>query len=166
MTELQKAVWSLGGAALVFAAGAVVAVDAIVYTGDVRDRLARKNRDILSLVAIDAELRPYASAFALIASTESGAADPVEVILRSSPDLAGKPEQHDEFTRIAQGWRLRRVEATWANVRFESLADVMREAESRRPPWRVASCTLRAAAGEKARGQAVLVLERIERSRP
>lgn len=62
------------------------------------------------------------------------------------------------------GWTVRRIQVSFVDVQLVKLGEFLSVAESRRPPWRMVSCRIRATSAAGGTGQATLILESMDKT--
>ncbi len=106
-------------------------------------RLKTKAADLTELRAIEADARAEAARADLWRA--GGWPPPLTVLLRSAAAEAGEADVRpagEETT--SDGWRLRRQDVVWTDVRLSAVGRLIGEAEAQRPPWRLVGCRLEA----------------------
>ena len=63
-----------------------------------------------------------------------------------------------------RGWTVRRIQLSFSDVQLGRLGEFLSTAESRRPPWRMISCRIRATNASGGTGQATLILESLDKT--
>ncbi len=69
-----------------------------------------------------------------------------------------------ETQNLSDGWMVKKVEVVFAEIEFGRLAQFLYAAETQRPPWRLAECTLVSSSQKDAAGRAQLIMETLARS--
>ena len=162
--RLERGWWIWALAIAVLLMGFTVAGRSFRLIRETTRLLDKKQADIETLRSLDRRVRPGEVARRRF---EEMAVDPAAVSL---DDLAARVMAgvHIDDSRtmtdaIEPGWNVRRVEWTLHHVPFDPLMTFVREAEAQRPPWRLVECTLRASSASPGAGQAVIMLETVER---
>ncbi len=78
------------------------------------------------------------------------------------PGEAAEVRERERVTLTA-GWTGRQADVQLKNVPIKGLMRFIRMAEEQRLPWRLRSCTIRAASDRRGTGDATLVMETIQR---
>ena len=161
--------WLAAAAAL--AIGAALSGYAARHIAASKTRLTRELHDLDTLRAVEADLRRYEAAWETF---QKGTLDPpislVDLLPQVLPEVKAE-EMRDLSVHSVPGWMIRRKEITLGQAPLGKAMEFVRRAEAPptnmearvRPPWRLAKCVLRASSADPGIGQAVLIMETVER---
>ena len=93
----------------------------------------------------------------------SATAEPLDDALRRLlPDQ--KYEARDQHpAKTPAGWTMKKREISMPDAPLSKVAAFLQQVESQRPPWRLTSCSIRAAGVSAGSGQVTIVLESLSR---
>lgn len=64
---------------------------------------------------------------------------------------------------LGRGWNVKRTEVVFKEVSLNSVANFLRSAETKRPPWRLAECVITGLSKADGCGAAALIMETVAR---
>lgn len=149
-------------AGIVLAVGLVMTVRNAVSFEKRSNWIETKAEDSLTIE----RLASTASADAALKALAAMPADTLERLEAIFADLELEADFEIEYGRtepLRNGWKIQNASIVFERVAAENLIESITELQSRRPPWRVAGCSLKALPGADGILRATLVLEGIER---
>lgn len=150
-------------AALAVLIGVGMTVGSGQILADAAGRLTQRGEELSQLRRIEDDLAQYTACYEAFEQLERKQTVPLDVVLRLQKGLQ-KPEDTRPFQEdIFGGWVLRRSELSFNDASLAGLMAFVNAAESQRPPWRMARCVIKSSARAPGSGQAVVVLECLEK---
>jgi hypothetical protein len=156
--------WRDGLALLACAAGLFWSVQSIRGAPTQLRRLGQKARDIAELLKVQAARERDQALLARFNQLEPARPASLADLCQSAAGGAAVDQRIRETRVVAGGWMLRRVDLTFPQLAFDRLDALLAQAESGRPPWRLAECQVNAIDRAPGYARINLLLEALEKA--
>jgi hypothetical protein len=156
-----RMLWLAAVASLV--CGALLTLTSVRNLRAAEDRSRSTRSHVEQLEAHEARFNRSLDARQAFEKLSSKKPVPLDALLAKA--FPGKTPQdvRESYREIGEGWGVRRREFSLAEVPFAGVMAFLREAENRRPPWRVLKCDIRAST-RPGEGKVDLALEALEKA--
>lgn len=150
-------------AAAALAAGVALAVRSWRELPDARARLARDAEKVAALRELVEERRGYEALIAAYEALPQKTPPPMDALVaRFLPNADPRIQPVDRVT-LAHGWQMERTAVTLDRAALPDVWAWLQAAETARPPWRLAACTIEADAGTAGIARVSAQFEAIEK---
>jgi hypothetical protein len=156
-----RIVWGLAGLALLIAALLTVSTAGLLR--DTAGRCERKLREHRRLRAIVAGLARYHAAREVFEGLPARRATPLAALIEETMPGQAVEDIRRVGTDTRYGWTVRREEVALAHAPLARVMELVRRAESERPPWGLRRCEIRADPQAPGEARVVLLLETVEK---
>ena len=155
-----RLVWIFAAVAL--AAGILLSAGAVGEMRAGRVKLGGKLAELEELRRMEREIVRHRAAHRAFGGL--AAKRPVAMADLLKRHMEGVTVEDSRSTRqnTAPGWTIRRQELAFGEVSMDKVMELVQDAESGRPPWRLTRCIVRAAPGAGGRGKVDLVFEALD----
>ena len=149
-------------AAVSLIAGIGLSVDAIGELRSDRARLRTKLAQLDELRRMERQIARYRAAYREFEALQDKRPVPMAGLLKKHVDGRSPEDSRSTRQSSARGWTLRRQEVAFGEVSLDKVMELVHEAESGRPPWRLTRCIVRASSGVAGKGKVDLVFESLD----
>lgn len=160
---IRTVLW--GTAAVALAAGVGLTAGTLRERGAIAARLARKLADLSALQTLQAQGERHERMVAAFEGLENPHPESLPELVKSAFPGETAEVRGQEPKPVIPGWTARRAEVNFSNVRYDRLAEFIAMLESKRPPWRVMECAIRASRQGGDVGQVRLALESLDKTK-
>ncbi len=159
--RLGRAIWVIALCAV--AVGILLTFRSLADRSTVKEKLETRITDMKNMKALERRAARITDAIRTLDELPDHKAVNLSPLLTST--LPGiKPELRESARRGLQGdWSLRRVDIDLGEVALDKFAAFLHKAESDRPPWRLARCTVRSTGTTPGMAQVTLALEALDK---
>lgn len=146
-------------AALALAVGVSLTVISVRQAASLSQRLRSRIATVAELQAMKRTQDRYQAAVRVFEALSNAAPVSLAGLAAASVTNATPDIREIETKALDRGWILTRSEVIFNDINLDQLPAFLRAAESQRPPWRLAECTLTASTRADGFGRVVLILK-------
>ena len=154
-----ESVFRLSAAALV-AAGIIWTAVNLLRADSFFQLLRSKQESIVKLQEIKQQNDLIEASFAALTAV-SNTVPPLSAIASSAVTGTVAEIRDLDSRALGRGWNVKRMEIKFNEVNLNSIADFLRSAETRQPPWRLAECVIVSSQKADGYGSATLIMETV-----
>lgn len=152
-------------AALAVSLGIILMISTIVSLRKDRARLQDYADDMKQLLAekrLSSEAKGAVQVFEQLANPHPA---PIRKLLRNTVGDEDYSSQAPPPKQTINGWQVRQMEISFADIELGKVATFLAKAEAQRPPWRLARCVIHSTSKAGGKGRVSLTLEALDKTR-
>lgn len=150
------------GAGALLAAGILWTAINLLRAGSFFQLSRSKQESIAKLREIKQQNDLVEASFSALASV-SNTVPPLSAMVAAAVTGSVAEIRELDSRVMGRGWDAKTVEIKFSEVSLNSIADFLRSAETRRPPWRLAECIIVSSPKADGYGSATLIMETVAR---